>query len=1134
MIPPAEEAHLFMEFGNGESEFVALIDGGAQLNVLSEQLLLDGAMSYYEADGPFDQCRWGAGPRCRISRWILLPIVMSNGRRTLARMAVLRGIRGMIILGRPFLKSQKAKVDHFASTLDTPDGPIPLLEGFCSSRSMNMMGKVDDEGRDANSEVTSGLPVKFDGDPQSMVDQLSPEDRIRLTDKITAARVGEPYQVQLRNMLLKYSDLWKGKIRGVCTQGEHGIQLTHDYPIITKPRRHTAEQNEAIVKEVQQMLKDKVIRPSSSPYVSEVVMVKKPDGSWRVCVDFRRINAATVSDKYPLPRLGDLLKAVKGSRHFVALDQRWGYWQIPLEDAACRYTAFRCPVGLFEFIVMPFGLVNAPATFQRIMDNLFKDLRYKGVLAYLDDLLIHGDDVGDVLQRLEVVLARMFQAGLRLNLEKCVFFPAVLKYLGHLFSDGKMYPNPKRTQLLRDAHRPKNICELRSLIGTLTYYSSYVPQFARWAAPLNDLLVGRVKRKDLRPIEWTQRHEDSLTKIKTLLADTCLTIPIDSDEYLMETDASDHGVAAVVSVRRDDKWCPVEFASKKFNNTQKRWPVREKEAFGIIFGLQKFDYLLRGRSFTVHTDHQSLQWIMDAKAGKLSRWACLISEYDMQVMWKKGDSLLHIDYFSRYGEDPDPVQDHMVYTVWAGPHKSLDCQIQLPTLGDVVKAQLNSSLPHGRGFTLREGALYYMGRLWVPPQLRQSVIAACHLAAPLHHPRVQKTENLVKRAFNWPNLHDDVFCFVRSCLSCQRFGIAAEHRKGLFKTHPVPGPFHTLYMDYFSAPYGAKKYDILTMIDQHTKWAEAVIVPDHTKEVLTSAFMTSWVVRFGVPRVVIHDGEGSLISDLFNRLVKRLGCKPVTITPHHPEGNAPIESFHRSLKRALTDFNSQDDRLPMEEALALSLLAYRTTVHQSTHETPAFLAYGVDLVPPVEGDWRFATSTEEKNRINFLNALRLDIQYQVYKRRAKANATTNEGRLDVSFTLNDLVLCRQQFFSKNEAHHRHFPQGKKLVPAWGLPCRVVKVFDGKKSALVRSLLSGKVRHVHIQDARFIEAPKCRELQKDWDKQLLTEVDNMYDPATRKEILSKFWQEVHCPQQNENTPSEIGQKRRRTRSGFGGA
>lgn len=1133
-IPPASESHLFIEFVNGRKEFVALIDGGAQINVVSEGLLHE--LSYQNCWGPFTSMRWGDGNPCGVRGWILLPITLSNSRKTWVRAAVVCGIQKTLIFGRPFLKECGAQVCHASAVLTTPEGPIPLLEGY------NVNSNVNNVYADASSPEKNEtgqppvpyssincLPTSFPSALKDVFDSLSTGDQEKFLKKTLCPSLNHRQKLRLQNLLLKSVKIWGGETIGAATVGSHNIDLLHNHPVVVRPRRYTEEQNREIVEEIRQMLKDGIIRPSKSPYASELVLVKKPNGKWRVCVDFRALNKATVPDKYPLPRLADLLKSVKNSKHFIALDQRWGYWQIPLEKSSCQYTAFRCSAGLFEFIRMPFGLVSAPATFQRIMDNLFGDLRFDGVLVYLDDILLHGATVDEVLDRLEVVLPRMEAAGLHLNLDKCDFFPECLKYLGHVFRDGCMFPNPKKVETLRNIKRPESVGETRSLMGMLNYYHGYISHFAEIVAPINHLLRGCVKKKDPTPIEWTEAHDLSIKIIKESLAEACLAIPIDSDEFLLETDASDHGIAAVVSIKRDGKWCPVEFSSKKFSDTQRRWPVREKEAYAIIHGLQKFDYLLRGRQFTVHTDHQSLQWIMDAKVGKLARWACLLAEYDMTVLWKSGKQLQHIDYFSRYAEDPDPVLDHMVYTICAPPSKSLQKNFEFPTVEEVIAAQKLCALPSGSRFTFRNGALYYIGGLWVPESLRQRVIAACHLITPIHHPKVTKTEKLIKKAFNWPNIHADVFDFVKSCLSCQRFGFGSEHRQGLFRTHPVPGPFNSVYVDYWSATYHNTQYSVITMIDQHTKWAEATPVFDHTKEVAASTFLTSWITRFGVPRIVVHDGEGSFISDVFNRLVKRLGCHPIQITPHHPEGNSPIESFHRYLRRGLTDFNSSSSKLPFNEALQLILMAYRSTVHSSTHETPAFLTYGTDLRSPLEGDWRFATSVEEKDRIKFLNILRLDLQYQVYKRRIAANMKSNDGRQDIGFSINDLVLCRTQSFKKNEARHQEFPSGKKLVPSWGLPCRVIKVLPGRKSAYVRSLLSGRDRHVHLQDARFLQPPKCSEMTQSWNQQIEGEMDSMFNPARRREVLEKFWEEVHFPQVDEVPSPPRIQKRRRTTS-----
>jgi hypothetical protein len=1126
--PTACAPHLFIEVQNRRNDFVALVDGGAQINVISESMIKNSEMTYQKTDGPYMSMKWGDGTKCMIAKWVLLPLLLPNGLKTFVRVAAIRGIRRTFILGRPFLKDIRGSVDHDAGVLTTPQGPIPLLEGYSSS------GKVDQVDADKDGYSSDASTAASERDLQELSDeqrelynQMAATDQQRLLSRSRCPHLDLDQRKRLRDLLLKRRKLWEGEIRGACNTGTHHIQLEHDYPIVTRPRRHPEDQARDIVDEVLQMLKDKVIRPSNSAYVNEVVMVKKPNGKWRVCIDFRALNKVTELDKYPLPRLADLLKSVKASTHFIALDQRWGYWQIPLEESSCRYTAFRCPAGLFEFVVMPFGLVNAPATFQRIMDKLFGDLRYEGVSTYLDDILLHGQSVDEVLDKLDEVLARMEQAGLHLNLEKCDFFPSRLKYLGHIFAEGRMFPNPLKVDSLKNLKVPTNVGEVRSLLGMLNYYHTYVNNFATIASPLSSLLTGRIKKKDPSPIKWTTECDASLTTIKQALIDAFLVVPIDSDQFLMETDASDHGVAAVVSVKRGDQWHPVEFASKKFTQTQKRWPVREKEAFAIIYGLQKFDYLLRGREFSVHTDHQSLQWIMDARAGKLSRWACLLAEYPMKVFYKKGSSLQHIDYFSRYAEDVDPVQDHMVYTICAPPAGSLTSPVTIPTIDEVKAEQRKCGhLPSGLRFSTKNGVLYYLGGIWVPEQLRSKVIASCHLVTPLHHPRVQKTESLIKKVFNWPNIHADIFMFVRSCLTCQRFGLGREHRKGLFRTHPVPGPFNTIYVDHWEASYQDSSYTLLTIIDQHTKWVEAIPIPNHNKEVLSSVFITAWVSRFGVPRTVVHDGGGSFISDMFNRLVKRLGCKPLQITPHHPEGNSPVESFHRYLRQGLTSFNSTSPSLPFQEALSLVLMSYRSTVHSSTHETPAFLTYGIDLLPPLEGDWRFATSVEEESRIRFLNALRLDIQYQVYNKRMKENMKRNEGRAEIGFALNDLVICRTHFFSNNEAYHRQYPQGKKLVPSWGTPCRVIKVDNGRKSAHVRSLISGKVRHVHLQDVRFIEPPRSAALQQDWYGQIRAEADSMFEADVRDEVLSKFWEEVYFPQADDASTKVTRRKKRK--------
>ena len=484
---------------------------------------------------------------------------------------------------------------------------------------------------------------------------------------------------------MEFQELWRGGRRGQALAIAHRINLLHDRPIVSKPRPISEEQKKVVQTEVQKMLADGVIRPSDSAYASEVVLVMKHTKDWRFCLDFRQLNLATVRDKYPLPRIADLVHAVQGSQYFAALDLRAGYWQIPMDETSIKYTAFRCFLGLYEFLVMPFGLTNAPATFQRCMDFLFGDLRFKGVLCYLDDILVHSPTFATAFDVLRRVLERLRSAGLTLNLPKSVFFPRTLKYLGTIIKDGFLYPDPAKLEVLQRLTEPKTLHDVRSLLGFLGYYHSYVPNFAALMEPVTNLLKAQVNTKRnnaCTTIVWGEAQRQAVRAVSELLMKAFLVIPLEGDKFLVETDASEKAVAGILSIMRDDndKPQPVEFYSKTLSNTRQKWPVREREAFAIVASLQKFDRFVRGRLTTVHTNHESLKWMLTSPKGKISRWSSLLAEYLLQIYYKKGTELQHVDFLTRsLDAEPDgTIQDRTCYFT-----AILD---DLPRLEDIIKA----------------------------------------------------------------------------------------------------------------------------------------------------------------------------------------------------------------------------------------------------------------------------------------------------------------------------------------------------------------------------------------------------------------------------------------------------------------
>jgi hypothetical protein len=354
-----------------------------------------------------------------------------------------------MIVGQPFLHQLQA-VPHFAACfLETCLGSLPLVHDSSFSLSLALLQLVG----------------------------LSSEDRARIEDRTRDLCLSSSGRQRLLAILLEYSSTWTNERRGLARTLEHHIVLDTSRPIVDRPRRHAPELLRVAANEIKDMLQQGVIRPSKSSFAAEIVLVqKKADkgGGIRFCIDYRRLNQHTVPDRHPLPRIDDLLRLVRRSRHFISLDLRAGYWQIPMAQESIHKTAFRFNHELYEFLVMPFGLCNAPATFQRAMEHIFGDLQWSGVLVYLDDILIHAPDEESLLNLFREVLKRLQEHNLTMKLEKCFFAPPQIEYLGHVLSSKGLQPNLRKVEVLQKWKVPKTVGELRSLLGFLGYYRQYV------------------------------------------------------------------------------------------------------------------------------------------------------------------------------------------------------------------------------------------------------------------------------------------------------------------------------------------------------------------------------------------------------------------------------------------------------------------------------------------------------------------------------------------------------------------------------------------------------------------------------------------------------------------------------------
>lgn len=463
----------------------------------------------------------------------------------------------------------------------------------------------------------------------------------------TANDLSEEQRKQLFAVLLEFSDVFATDSAdlGHTVQLEHHID-TGDATPTRQPARRTPFVHQ---KEVQKLLKDmqsnKIIQPSKSPWASPVVLVKKKDGTLRFCIDYRKLNAATRRDAYPLPRIDDSLQALSGSQWFSTIDLLSGYWQVGIAEKDKEKTAFITQKGLFEFNVMPFGLCNAPATFQRLMDLTLAGMLWTECLVYLDDVIIFGRTFEEHLRNLGSVLERLRGVNLKAKPSKCAFFQKQVLYLGHIVSSEGVSTDPSKTEKVAAWPTPGNVQELSKFLGLASYYRRFINKFAEIAKPLHRLTERG------RQFKWTTECDTAFVKLKLQLCSSpTLTFPDFSLPFILDTDASQFGIGAILSQEQHGEEKVIAYASRTLSKAERRYSVTRKELLAVVTYIHYFRQFLLGRQFTLRTDHGSLQWIQTLKEpeGQLARWLERLQEYNFEIKHRKGCQHQNADALSRY------------------------------------------------------------------------------------------------------------------------------------------------------------------------------------------------------------------------------------------------------------------------------------------------------------------------------------------------------------------------------------------------------------------------------------------------------------------------------------------------------
>jgi len=788
----------------------------------------------------------------------------------------------------------------------------------------------------------------------------------------------------LFKLLLGYVDVFalSDDQLGRTKQLKHTINTGDHQPIRQPVRRIPPCKREEVHQLLQDMLARKVIQPSTSPWASPVVLVKKKDGSTRFCIDYRKVNAITHKDAYPLPRIDDTLDTLSGAQWFSTLDLLSGYWQVEVAEEDKPKTAFATREGLYEFNVMPFGLCNAPATFQRLMDLVLAGVQWTQCLVYLDDVIIIGRDFAEHLHNLSIVLQKLKEAGLRLKPSKCSFCQESVSYLGHIVSREGVSTDPDKTERVTSWPTPTSVQAVQQFLGLASYYRRFVQNFAEIAKPLHRLTERG------REFTWTLECETSFATLKNRLASApILSFPDFSKAFILDTDASQEGIGAVLSQISEGNEQVIAYASRTLSKAERKYSVTRKELLAVVVFTNHFRPYLLGRNFALRTDHSSLTWLHNFKEpeGQLARWIEKLQEYNFTILHRQGKQHQNADALSRRPDNQDshqgqdssdmePQLDILMTSLSGGLSSSAECsymrkeQLEDENIGLILKAKEAQQQPDAHllkakpretqqlcqlwdQLLIKEGILYRQfeessGRssylqLVVPSQLREEILEEAHAGTMSCHLGEDKTLARVKERFFWPGYSNAVKEWCKTCANCAARKIPPRKRRGPLQNVLTGYPLQMVATDImgpFPTTANGNKY-ILVASDYFTKWVEAYAIPNQEATTVAGKLVDNMFCHFGLPEQLHSDMGAQFESRVVREMCNMLHIKKTHTTPYHPQGDGLVERANRTIQNMLTTAtNGQANE--WENCLPKVCLAYNTSKHASTGYTPFYLMFG--------------------------------------------------------------------------------------------------------------------------------------------------------------------------------------------------
>lgn len=799
-------------------------------------------------------------------------------------------------------------------------------------------------------------------------------------------------------------------------QHDHHIDLLDDSTPPFGPIYSLSEVEQLALREfLDENLKNDFIRPSQSPAGAPILFIKKKDGSLRLAVDYRGLNKVTRKDRYPLPLIPDLLDRLRSARVFTKLDLCGAYNLVRIADGDEWKTAFRTRYGSYEFQVMHYGLTNAPASFQRFMNDVFKDITDVCVVVYLDDILIYSDNPDEHLKHVREVLRRLRENNLYAKVEKCAFGVDTTDFLGFVVGPDGLRMDEAKIQVIRDWPTPRKVKDVQSFLGFANFYWRFIATYSNIVVPLT-----RLTQKDT-PWTWSSQCEDAFQLLKTAFTSAPILHHFDPTlPPVVETDASDYAIAGILSVRTEDgEIHPVAFYSRTLSGAELNYDTHDKELLAVFEAFKTWRHYLESPHHTIDviTDHKNLEYFSSTKmlTRRQARWSEFLSAFNMVIRFRPGklgekpDSLTRrADYYLKRGDrDFTLANPQNLRPIFSQEQLATSFRAtQLREVAQDAAALVDSSIPvidiaaliedikagysvdpvasreldlchkgsPSPRFSVSPAGLLLMDRRVYVPQyrpergnLRTRVLQEKHDHLTAGHFGFNKTLELVRRNYVWPSMRTDCKKFVSQCVLCARNKPSRHRPYGLLQPLPIPErPWHSISMDFIEQlPLSNGYTAILVVIDRLSK--ESLFIPTTdtvTAQDVADAFVTHVFSKHGIPLHVSSDRGSEFTSHFFRSLGSLLRMRLHFTSGHHPAANGQVERINSTLEQYLRIYcNYQQDN--WSKLLPLAEFSYNNAPQASTGVSPFFATRGYDPLIAVYPDAEVTDLRARHFAVNF-------------------------------------------------------------------------------------------------------------------------------------------------------------------------